>query len=139
MEGSKVLNVTIGNPVEEDPILNQFSDKPITKEEEKEAKSFLKNVQDYIKSEKFVKDCNQKALETGYPPKKIAKTYIGKIAGTIGDGLGIAVDTANIGAVGLIDLISLALTKTVNLICNIVRGLIGIITFNRTNHSTATA
>jgi hypothetical protein len=142
MDESKVLNVTIGTPVTSDPILDQFSDEPIiqpTEKEVKEAKSFLKNVQSYIKSEKFVKDCNAKAMQTGQSPKKVATTYIGKVAGIIGDGLGMAVDTVNIGAVGLIDLISTLLTKAVNLICNIVRGIIRTVTFNRTNHVTATA
>ena len=112
-EESKVLEPIIGEPVKanaipsptEDPILIQFSDEPIkqpTKEEEKEAKKFLKDVQEYIQSETFVKDCNAKAMKTGQSPRKVATTYIGKVAGIIGDGLGIAVDTVNIGAVGLI-------------------------------------
>ena len=149
MEESKVLNVTIGTPVNgttttssvvNDPILAKFSDEPIkqpTKEEEKEARTFLKNVQDYIQSETFVNDCNKKAMKTGQSPKKVATTYIGKVAGIIGDGLGIAVDTVNIGAVGLIELIGTLLTKAVNLICSIVRGIVAIITFGRTNKATA--
>ena len=143
MEESRILGVTIGEPIEEtvgDPILDQFSDEPIvppTEEEVREAKTFLKNVQDYIQSNKFVKDCNTKAMQTGVSPKKVATTYIGKVAGIIGDGLGMAVDTVNIGAVGLIDLISTLLTKAVNLICNIVRGIVRTLTFNRTNHATA--
>lgn len=153
MNESKVLNVTIGAPigaganatasaVVSDPILDRLSDEPIkqpTKEKEKEARKFLKDVQDYIKSDRFVDDCNAKAMKTGQSPKKVATTYIGKVAGVIGDGLGIAVDTVNIGAVGLIDLISTLLTKAVNLICNIVRGIVATLTFNRTNHVTATA
>jgi hypothetical protein len=149
MDGSKVLNVTIGSPVDAtasgvvgDPILDKLSDEPIiqpTKEEEKEARKFLKNVQSYLKSDKFIDDCNERAKKTGESPKKVATTYIGKVAGIIGDGLGMAVDTVNIGAVGLIDLISTLLTKAVNLICNIVRGIIRTVTFNRTNHVTATA
>ena len=147
-ENSKVLNVTIGSPVNAtasgtvgDPILDKLSDKPITptKEEKKEARKFLKNVQDYLKSDKFVNDCNAKAMKTGESPKKVATTYIGKVAGIIGDGLGMAVDTVNIGAVGLIDLISTLLTKAVNLICNIVRGIVRAVTFNRTNHAPVTA
>lgn len=147
-EESKVLEPIIGEPVKanaipsptEDPILIQFSDEPIkqpTKEEEKEAKKFLKDVQEYIQSETFVKDCNAKAMKTGQSPRKVATTYIGKVAGIIGDGLGIAVDTVNIGAVGLIDLINTLLTKAINLICDIVRGIVATVTFGRTNKVTA--
>ena len=105
-----------------------------TKQEEKEARKFLKDVQNYIKSDKFINDCNERAKCTGESPKKVAKTYIGKVAGVIGDGLGIAVDTVNIGAVGLIDLIGTLLTRAIDLICNIVRGIVRTLTFNRTNH-----
>jgi hypothetical protein len=148
MDESKVLNVTIGSPVNAtasgvvgDPILDKLSDEPIipTKEEEKEARKFLKNVQSYLKSDKFVDDCNARAMKTGESPRKVATTYIGKVAGIIGDGLGMAVDTVNIGAVGLIDLISTLLTKAVNLICNIVRGIVATLTFNKTNHAPVTA
>jgi hypothetical protein len=141
MEESKVLNVTIGEPIKKsDPILDRLSDEPIvepTKTEEKEARTFLKNVQDYLKSDKFINDCNERAKKTGQSPKKVATTYIGKVAGIIGDGLGIAVDTVNIGAVGLIELIGSLLTKAVNLICNIVRGIVAFITCNRTNVAVA--
>ena len=143
MDESKVLNVTIGSSVNatasnvaNDPILSKLSDEPIqpTKQEEKEARKFLKDVQNYIKSDKFINDCNERAKCTGESPKKVAKTYIGKVAGVIGDGLGIAVDTVNIGAVGLIDLIGTLLTRAIDLICNIVRGIVRTLTFNRTNH-----
>ena len=142
-ENSKVLTVDIGNPINttaqsiiNDPILNQLSDEPIepTKKEVKEARKFLKDIRSYLKSDKFIKDCNEKAMKTGKSPKVVATTYIGKVAGIIGDGLGIAVDTVHIGAVGLIDLIGTLLTKAVTLICNIVRGIINTLTFNRTNH-----
>lgn len=147
MDESKILNVTVGTPITQekpvDPILEKLSDELIqqpTKEEEKKAKTFLKDVQSYLKSDKFIDDCNERAKKTGESPKKVAITYIGKVAGIIGDGLGMAIDTVNIGAVGLIDLISTLLTKAVNVICNIVRGIISTITFNRTNHvATATA
>ena len=148
-ENSKVLNVTIGSPVNAtacgttgDPILDRLSDEPVkqpTKAEEKEARKFLKDVQNYLKSDRFVEDCEERASKTGESPRKVAKTYIGKVAGIIGDGLGMAVDTVNIGAVGLIDLISTLLTKAVNIICNIVRGIVRTITFNRTNHAPVTA
>lgn len=147
-ENSKVLNVTIGSPVNAtassvvgDPILDKLSDEPIipTKEEEKEARKFLKNVQDYLKSDKFVNDCNARAMKTGESPKKVAVTYIEKVAGIIGDGLGMAVDTIETGAVGLINLIDLLLTKAVTIICSIVRCVVRVVTFNRTNHVTATA
>ena len=147
---SKVLNVTIGAPVNSnatasvtgDPILDKLSNEPIkqpTKKEEKEARKFLKDVQNYLKSDKFVDDCNAKAEKTGQSPLKVGQTYIGKVAGIIGDGLGMAVDTVNIGAVGLIDLISTLLTKAVNLICNIVRGIVRTVTFCRTNHTPSMA
>ena len=142
-ENSKVLNVSIGSPVDatasnmvNDPILSKLSDEPIkpTKKEEKEARDFLKNVQNYLKTDKFIDDCNKKAQRTGKTPLKVAQDYIGKVAGIIGDGLGMAVDTVNIGAVGLIELISTLLTKAVDLICNIVRGIVRTVTFGRTNH-----
>lgn len=145
MEESKVLNVSIGSPINtttsnvvNDPILDRLSDEPLvcqpTKKEEKEARSFLKNIQNYLQSEKFINDCNERAKQTGESPKKVAKTYIGKVAGIIGDGLGMVVDTINIGAVGLIELIGSLLTKAINLICSIVRGIVRAVTFNRTNH-----
>ena len=144
-ENSKVLNVSIGNPIGDtpnvanDPILSKFSNEPIvkpSKKEEKEARDFLKNVQDYLKTDKFVEDCKKKAQRTGETPLKVAQNYIGKVAGIIGDGLGMAVDTVNIGAVGLIELISTLLTKAVSLICSIVRGIVRTVTFGRTNHAT---
>lgn len=148
-ENSKVLNVSIGSPVNatassvvNDPILSKLSDEPIvqpTKKEEKEARKFLKDVQDYLKTDKFINDCNKKAMRTGETPLKVAQTYIGKVAGIIGDGLGMAVDTVNIGAIGLIDLISTLLTKAIDVICNIVRGIVRTVTFNRTNHVEVTA
>ena len=145
MDENKVLNVTIGSPVNatasnvaNDPILNKLSDKHIqpTKEEEKEARKFLKDVQDYLKTDKFISDCNKRAQRTGETPLKVAQSYIGKVAGIIGDGLGMAVDTAEIGAIGLIDLISTLLTKAVSLICSIVKGIVRTVTFGRTNHAT---
>lgn len=132
------------NQVKEDPILNQFSDEvpgqeqaaqgaQPSQEEAEQSVGFLKGIMNYIKSQAFVDDCNRKAREAGVSPKKVAKTYIGKAAGIVGDSLGIAINTAEIGATGFINLLGNVLNMAISLICRVARGIAAFITGNRTN------
>lgn len=121
------IKIIAYNRGEDDAFYEQFSDE-IPQEEfsEKEvakSKGIIKGFCDYLKSSKFMDDCNRKAKQFHVSPKKVAKTYVAKVAGTVGDMLDIAVDTAELGATGLIRLLSNVLCSAVSLICSVARGI----------------
>lgn len=125
---------------EEDPIMAQFEDvfeeekEKYDQEEVKKSIGFLKSVKDYIMSRAFVDDCNDMARRKGVAPKRVAKTYLQKVGGIIGDITGTAVDVAEIGAMGLVNLISGIILGAISLIVRVARGLIRFITGGYTNH-----
>ena len=143
VNGSDCINITVTPltenseepPVVEvkaDDFLNQFSDEPLTKDPDPNARKKLNSIIDYLKSNRFKKDVNRVAYKTGIPPRQVAKGAIAKAFGVVGDILGIVVDTANYTLNGLVDLLSSLLHKGIDLITRVVNGLCRVITFNQT-------
>lgn len=124
---AKIANIELG----EDDFLKQFSDKPLEANPE-QAKAKLNGFMKYLKSQKFVDKINAEAMKTGIPPKKLAKGFISKAIGTLGDVLGIAIGTVQMTLNGLLDLIHCILGKGIDIIMNAFRGLVRIVTFNQT-------
>ena len=140
VNGAECINVTVtpiennGTPTVEikaDDFLNQFSDEPLTEDPEK-AKHKLSSIISYLKSGRFKKKVNSEAYKTGIPPRKIAQGVISKAFGIVGDILGIVVDTVSCTLNGLVDLLSNILRSGINLITRVVNGLCRIVTFNQT-------
>ena len=138
VDGSKCINVKVtplteGTPnveIEADDFLNQFSDKPLT--EDQNAKKKLNSIIGYLKSNRFKKKVNSEAYKTGVPPKKVAQGVISKAFGIVGDILGIAVDTVSCTLNGLVDLLSNILHRGIDLVTKVVNGICRIVTFNQT-------
>lgn len=122
---------------------DNLSDMPITEEEcnkanddidnmeEESVKDVLKDLKDYLGSKEFFKDCNKESVKTGKSPKECANNFLLQVANVIGSTLGTGVDVINVTVNSVIGLIDTVLTKAVDIICNVVRGLIGVITFGQ--------
>lgn len=144
INGSQCINVTVTpveNPtqgiptveVKTDDFLNQFSNEPLTEDPEQvEGKKKLKSLISYLKSDRFKKKVNSEAYKTGIPPRQIAKGFIAKAFGVIGDILGIAIDAVNYTLNSLVDMLSNILHSGINLISRIANGIYRIFTFNQT-------
>lgn len=118
-------------------VINSFSDKipeeeECTSEEAQKAKGILNGFMDYVKSEGFKEDVNQKAKEFKVPPKQIAKNFFTKALGIIGDVLGIGISTIGNVATTVIDIVSAVLKGGVNLIMKVANGLARMVTLNQT-------
>lgn len=140
-EAGQVVNPTMSDSVNNmaqaiNDTVNRFSDKVPNqnnqKQKETEAKNFINQFTDYIKSSAFFNAVNDASVATGVPPKRIAEGFFGKILGTVGDILGIAIGTVRNTAHGVIDLLATVLHGTANVICNVANAIASIFTLNRT-------
>lgn len=144
METIKVLNVTpvpinatsvqedLSNTVQEaNQVLNSIPNDTCT-QKEKEAKDYLGNLRQYIKSDLFKSDVEEVSKKTGVPPKKVAQNFFEKALGTVGDILGIAISVVcNTGRM-VVNIASTVAHSIVNLIQNILNGVASIVTLNKT-------
>ena len=142
-EEVKVLNVSIkpvGNTLEQTmkatsqamtEALEGLSDETETAEEKK-AKGFLTEFQQYVKSHAFKEDVNEVAKKYNVPPKKVAQNFFEKALGTVGDILGIAISVVCNAGHMIINLASTVAHSIVTLIQNIANGIASIVTLNRT-------
>ena len=142
-EEVKVLNVSVkpvGETLEQTmrttsqvmaETLQSFSDESETAEEKK-AKSFLTEFQQYIKSHDFKEDVNAVAKKYNVPPKKVAQNFFEKALGTVGDILGIAISVVCNAGRMVINIASTVAHSIVTLIQSIANGIASIVTLNRT-------
>ena len=99
------------------------------------AKSVLSKLSSWLgdDTEKgFRATCEQQEKRTGIPAKVIARNFLDKTLGTIGDVLGIAIGTVRNVAVTIVDIIGAVLKGAVNTICKLADSLARIITLNKT-------
>lgn len=113
-----------------DDFLNEFSDEPLEVDPEK-AVSRLKGFVNFLKSDTFKNKINSAAYKKGIPPRKLAHGFISKTIGTLGDVLGIGIETIRMTLNGLLDLLHSILKSGLNIIMNAVQGLARMITFNQ--------
>lgn len=100
---------------------------------EKDARGFLGAFTDFIQSDTFRNDINEKAKKYGIPPRQLAKNFFTKILGIVGDILGIAVSTVGNVAHTIANVISTVLHSGVDLICRLASGISRIVTLNQSN------
>lgn len=134
-----------------DDVMDSFSDEVIDDDEDDEddyyeyddcdeeeetvvekATNMLHGFTDFIRSQAFKDEVNNAAKANGVPPKKVADTFFGKALGTIGDVLGVAINTGGNAAHALIDIINTVLHGAVNLIVSIANALARLVTLNNT-------
>lgn len=142
-EEVKVLNVSVkpvGSTLEQtmqataqvmSETLNGFTEESETAEEKK-AKGFLNDFNQYVKSHAFKEDVNAVAKKYGVPPKKVAQNFFEKALGTVGDILGIAISVVCNAGHMVVNLASTVAHSIVNLIQSIANGIASIVTLNRT-------
>lgn len=128
------VKVDVNTVTATDDFLKKFSDKPLTDNPDlaKNAKDMLHGFAKFINSDKFADKVNTCALKTGIPPRQIASGFISKTAGILGDVLGITVDVIHTTIQGILDLIYTVLSKGIEVIMSAARGLVRIVTFNKT-------
>jgi len=115
-----------------DSFSDEIPEEPVTEEEVKSAKSYLKQFMDYIKSAGFKKDINNAAYQYQVPPKKVAQNFFEGILGTIGDILGVAISTAGNAAHTLIDVLATVAHGAVNILVHVAQGIASFFTLNKT-------
>lgn len=94
--------------------------------------NFFKKFSDYISSKAFNDNVNQKAEKYKVPPKQLAKGFILKVLGIIGDILGIVVNTVTNIADLAVSLLSQLLHGTVEVVNKVANGIVSVITCNQT-------
>jgi hypothetical protein len=119
-------------------MFNAFADAiPQGTHEQKSAKGFFKKFSDYVGSQKFADDVNEKAEKYKVPPKQIAKNFFLKVLGIIGDILGNVVNTACSIIDIAVTLLATLLHGAVSVIGKAGNCLVSVITMNQTNMQTA--
>lgn len=120
-------------------VLNEFSDEVPVQEPvqekiapEEEAKTKINDFLNYIKSDFFKTDVNETAKEYNVSPKKLAENFFEKALGTIGDVLGIAVDTTGNIAHSLVSILSAVMDSAITVITKVANALVRIVTLNKT-------
>lgn len=121
--------------------INNFSDQvPVDDEESskepknsKEAEKFLSGLNDFIGSDNFKNKVNLMSQKYKIPPKQIAKNFLTKSLGIIGDILGISISTVGNVVHTFVSLISTILHSGVDLICKVANALARVFTLNQTN------
>lgn len=115
-------------------LFNAFAENiPNDSHEAKNSKNFFKKFSDYVGSDRFKNDVNEKAEKYKVPPKQVAKNFFLKVLGIIGDILGIVVNTACSIIDTAVTLLATLLHGTVSVIGKAGNGLVSIITMNQTN------
>lgn len=99
---------------------------------EVKASKFLTGFLDKLASQEFEQECEEVGKELNLPKQVVAKNFIMRCLGVVGDCLGIAIETSRGFVHGLIRIISWVLTQSVNVICNVAHGLARFITLNQT-------
>lgn len=127
-EQAQAINV---NPV------NTQGPVPVQEDEEvAKAKGMLNNLMDWLNDTTsdhgFKAKCEEQSKKTGIPAKSIAKNFLDKMLGTIGDILGIAIGTVRNAFGTVVDILSAVLKGAVGLICNVANSVARLITFNKT-------
>lgn len=121
-----------GNPIGEPQNTNVNVSEPCEEMSQEEAMGFLNNLTNFFKSGQFARSCNSASKKTGIPPKEIAKGFISKLLGTIGDILGIGVNVIRSTATSIVDILTAIIKGAVNTVCNVANGLARIVTLNKT-------
>lgn len=99
---------------------------------EVKASKFLSGFLEKIASQEFEQECEEVGKQLNLPKQVVAKNFLMRCLGVIGDCLGIAIETTRGFVHGLIRIISWVLTQSVNVICNVAHGLARFITLNQT-------
>lgn len=113
----------------------QAQTQPVNQEPEmtqEEAMGIFENLKGFFQSGQFAQQCNTASKKTGIPAKQIAKGFITKILGTIGDILGIGINVVRSFGNGIIEIITAIAKGAVNVVCNVAQGIASIVTFNQT-------
>jgi hypothetical protein len=109
---------------------------PVEDEEVEKAKGMLNNLMDWLNDTTtehgFKAKCEEQSKKTGIPAKAIAKNFVDKLFGTVGDILGIAIGTVKGTISTVVDLIGAVLKGAVGVICNVASSIARLITFNKT-------
>lgn len=105
---------------------------PNNSHEAKSSKDFFKQFTNYVGSQEFTDQVNEKAEKYKVPPKQIAKNFFFKVLGIIGDILGIVINTACSILDTAVSLLATLLHGAVSVIGKVGNGLVSIVTCNQT-------
>ena len=119
-------------------ILNQFDDENDS-EEAKEAKGVFKKFLNYVSSNAFKEDVEETAEKYHVPPKQLAKNFLTKSLGILGDVLGIVFTTAGNIMNTIVNVISVIAHGAVDVIVRAGKALAGLVSLNQTNNACAAA
>ena len=101
-------------------------------EEERTAKGIFKKFGQYVKSDKFKEDLEEKSEKYKIPPKQLAKNFFLKVLGIIGDILGVVVNTVVGIAYSIADIIGRLLKAGVEAVGKVANGLVRVVSLNQT-------
>ena len=116
-----------------DDIINQFDENIGDTEDVKEAKSTFKSFLNYIAGSAFKEDVEETAEKYKVPPKQLAKNFITKALGILGDVLGIAVSTVGNVLHTILGVIYTIAKGTVDVLVKAGNAVARFVSFNQTN------
>lgn len=96
------------------------------------SRNFVQKFLDYIKGVGFINRCNEISRKSGASRKTVAKTFLGKVLGTIGDVLGITLGTGKDILVTAVDLLAAVLKGGITILFNVAKALVRLCTLNKT-------
>jgi hypothetical protein len=140
MENVKVLNATaipitpsVGQTMNETvKIMNETLNSFAEDTKEAKANSILHDFHNYVKSDQFKSDINEASKKYNVPPKKLAQNFFGKVLGTVGDILGVAINVICNGGRMIINILGTIANGIIDFIHTIANGLASIVTLNKT-------
>ena len=97
----------------------------------KSASDTIKGFMDYLQSGKFKEDVNINAQRYNVSPKRLADTFLEKVLVTIGDVLGIAVNTVGNIAHTIVNILSSVLNSGITLIENVGNSIANMVSLNK--------
>ena len=119
-------------------ILNQFDDENDS-EEAKEAKGVFKKFLGYVSSNAFKKDVEEVAEKYHTSPRQLAKGYITKALGILGDILNTVISTAGNIMDTIVNVISVIAHGAVDVLVRAGKALANLVSLNQTNNACAAA
>lgn len=109
----------------------EIDDDP-SEEETRKGIGILNMLNGFLRSKEFEDGVYEYSRFSGMPPKKVANNFAGRIVGTIGDILGLAIDVIHHTVDFAVELLAKVIMGGASLICKVANAITSVATFNLT-------
>lgn len=103
-----------------------------SEEETRKGIGVLNTLNDFLRSKEFEDGVYEYSRFSGMPPKKVANNFAGRIVGTIGDILGLAIDVIHHTVDFAVELLAKVIMGGASLICKVANAITSVATLNLT-------